>query len=336
MNSKVRVLAALLGGRVDRPPVTGIITAVTQQMMQEAGAPWPDAHRDADLMAKLGAGGHVLYGLETVKVPFDVTVEAEALGGEVDYGDRNIFPQLTHPPLQDPAELEYPADFLKRGRVPLVLQAIRFLRDRHGAEVPVVSSVMGPFTLCTLCFGQEFFIWLKCEPKKYQEAMERATTLAHRYAAAQITAGSDIIQFGEAAASGSMISPADYGMGVAPFHRQLATAVAAPTVLHICGDITDRLEMISATGVSGLSLDHQVDLKVAQRLKGRLALVGNIPVEVLGQGSPAVIREHAEEALQHGIDVLNAGCSLLTQTPGENLKAMVAVARAARRTVRPA
>ena len=329
MNSKTRVLAALLGGPVDRPPVTGIITAVTQDMMREARAPWPDAHRDAELMARLGGGGHVLYGLETVKVPFDVTVEAEALGGEVDYGDLNIFPQLRGPVLHDPSEFEIPADFLKRGRVPVVLQAIRLLRDRYGAEVPVVSSVMGPFTLCTLCFGQEFLVWLKWEPDKYRGAMEQATTLARRYAAAQIIAGADVIQFGEAAASGSMISPRDYSECVAPFHRRLAAAVAAPTVLHICGDITDRLGMICDTGVSGISFDHRVDLDVAQKLKGRLALVGNVPVEVLGQGSPEEVRQCACQALQNGIDVLNAGCSLLTQTPGENLRQMIAVSQEA-------
>ena len=46
MNSKTRVLAALLGGRGDRPPVTGIITAVTLEMMRAEGAFWPEAHRN--------------------------------------------------------------------------------------------------------------------------------------------------------------------------------------------------------------------------------------------------------------------------------------------------
>ena len=154
--------------------------------------------------------------------------------------------------------------------------------------------------------------------------MERASALAGRYATAQIIAGADIIQFGEAAASGSMISPRDYSKCVAPFHRHLAASVAAPTVLHICGDITDRLEMICDTGVSGISFDHSVDLDAAKRLKGRMALVGNIPVEVLGQGSPEEVKQCACQALQKGIDLLNAGCSLLTQTPGENLKQMIA------------
>jgi [methyl-Co(III) methanol-specific corrinoid protein]:coenzyme M methyltransferase len=327
MNSKTRVLAALLGGPVDRPPVTGIVTAVTQDMMRETRAPWPDAHRDPELMAKLGAGGHALYGLETVKVPFDVTIEAEALGGEVNYGDRNVFPQLRGPFLKEPSQFEFPPDFLKRGRVPVVLQAIRLLREGYGAKVPVVSSVMGPFTLCTLCFGEEFFVWLKCEPEKYQQAMERATALACRYAAAQVIAGAEVIQFGEAAASGSMISPKDYSECVAPFHRQLAAAVGAPTVLHICGDITDRLERIGETGMSAISFDHRVDLAVAKRLKGHIALVGNIPVEVLAHSSPEEVRQCARQALQNGIDLLNAGCSLLTQTPAENLKQMIAASR---------
>ncbi len=325
MDERTRVLTALAGGRVDRAPVTAMITSVTQEMMRECDAPWPDGHRDAELMARLGAAAHTMYGLQSVKVPFDVTVEAEAVGAEVNFGDAAVYPQVVAPAFHDPSEMKIPHDFLRRGRVAVVLEAIRLLRSRHGSRVTVVSSAMGPLSACGIMFGMEtFLVWMLTEPDKYHQAMQIGTELAILYAQAQLEAGSDVIQFGEAAASGSMISPKHYADNVAPYHRRLAGAIAGPTVLHICGDISRHLEAIASTGATAISFDERVDMSVARRvLKGRMAMIGNVPVERLSNGTPEEIRILSRQAIADGVDLLNAGCSLTTDTPGANLEAMV-------------
>ncbi len=325
LDEKTRVLSALVGGRIDRAPVTAVISSVTQEMMTECRAPWPDGHCDPELMARLGAAAHTMYGLESVKVPFDVVVEAEALGAEVNHGDLNIYPQVVTPVCYDPADLKIPDDFFKRGRVPVVLEAIRLLRHRYGAETVIVSSAMGPLSACGLMFGMStFMIWMLTEPDKYHRAMEAGTELATMYARAQIEAGSDLIQFGEAAASGSMISPKQYAQNVAPYHRKLVSGVGGLTALHICGNIGGHLEAIASTGATAISLDERVDMAVARQvLKGRMAIIGNVPTERLSRGTPDEIRALSRQALVDGVDLLNAGCSLPTDTPGVNLEAMV-------------
>ena len=55
MNSKQRVLSALKGDDVDRPPVSNPTSVATVELMDYVDAPFPDACRDANLMKILGS-----------------------------------------------------------------------------------------------------------------------------------------------------------------------------------------------------------------------------------------------------------------------------------------
>ncbi|HJX24375.1 MAG TPA: uroporphyrinogen decarboxylase family protein, partial [Candidatus Bathyarchaeia archaeon] len=78
---KKRVKTALMGGRVDRVPVTAVCQTATRDQMKAVGSPWPEAHLDADKMVRLARAAYELTGLETMRVPFDQAVESQALGG---------------------------------------------------------------------------------------------------------------------------------------------------------------------------------------------------------------------------------------------------------------
>src|SRR5512136_3297382 len=100
-----RFLRALSHQKVDRPPVTGLVTAVTVEMMDSLGAKWPEAHHDPSAMTKLAGAAYETCGLESMKLPFDMTVETGALGAEIDYGTKNTLPQIKKPLYSDPGEL---------------------------------------------------------------------------------------------------------------------------------------------------------------------------------------------------------------------------------------
>ena len=102
MNPVDRLLGILAHQAVDRPPVIGVTNSVTLELMDAVGAKFPEAHHDPAQMMKLGAAAHEVCGLESVKVPFDMTVETGALGAEIDYGTRNTLPRATKPPFEDP------------------------------------------------------------------------------------------------------------------------------------------------------------------------------------------------------------------------------------------
>jgi len=63
MSPKRRFLTAMLGGMPDRIPVGNVVSVVTASLMEQAGAWFPDAHLEADSMARLAAAGHTLLDM---------------------------------------------------------------------------------------------------------------------------------------------------------------------------------------------------------------------------------------------------------------------------------
>ena len=324
-----RILRVLKQQPVDRAPVVGVTSVVTVELMRRMGTRWPDAHHDPEQMACAGAAGHLVCGLESVKVPFDMAVEAGALGADIDYGGEATLPKLRTPRFEAPEEFAIGGDLLARGRFPIILEAIRISRWRYGDTVPVISSVLGPFTLSGCLFGVEtLLIWMIEEPEKVHAVMTTATRLVATYIGGQFAAGSHVVQMADPTASGDLISPAQYLQHVAPYHRKLAASTDLPLVTHICGNITGHLPHLGTVGFRGVSFDAKTDIQAARtRLKGKTALIGYVPTSLLRDGSPEEVRAAARQCLTEGVDALNAGCALSPDTPLDNIQAMIAAAR---------
>jgi [methyl-Co(III) methanol-specific corrinoid protein]:coenzyme M methyltransferase len=330
MNALDRLLRVLAQQPVDRPPVVGVTNVVTVELMRAVGTRWPDAHHDPGQMVRAGAAAHEVCGLEAVKVPFDMAVEASALGGDIDYGGGMALPKLRAPLYAEPEEFDPPADFPARGRVPVVLEAIRLARKRYGDKVPVISSALGPTTICGCLFGVEnLLVWMIEEPEKVHAAMRRATNMVAGYVREQLRAGTHVAQIGEPTASGDMISPAQYAEFVKPYHTELASITDGPVMTHICGNITRQLPHLAEVGFRAVSFDAKTDVAAARAaLKGKSALVGYVPTLLLLQGSPDEVRQATRQCIESGVDAVNAGCAIAPDTPLENIRAMVAVVQA--------
>lgn len=329
MNPTERLLQVLAHHKVDRPPVTGLMTAVTIEMMDMVGVKWPEAHHDPAMMVRLAVSAYETCGLESMKLPFDMTVEAGVLGAKIDYGTKDTLPQVKEPLYEDPRELVFREDSMERGRIPIVLEAIRLARKEYGDNIPVVSSIVGPFTLSAMLFGfNNFFCWMLVDQGKYANALKKVTDLCIAYAREQFKAGSHIIQIGEASSSGDLISSEQYGKFVIPYQRELCRALNIPVVVHICGNITGHLQYISMSGMDGISFDKKTDVAEAIRqLKGRVALIGYVPTSLLLDGTPVEVYDFSKECIRTGVDILNAGCAWPAQISNENVKAMIRAAK---------
>jgi len=329
-NCTKRLINALRYEKTDRVPVTGLMTAVTVQLMDLCGVYWSEAHSDENKMVRLAAAAFEHYGLESMKLPFDMTVEAEALGGKIDFGTKTQLPQMKKYLFESPDEFIFGRELLNKGRIPLVLKAIGIAKKQYDNIIPVVSSVVGPFTLGTTLFGIENMMVLMIdEPETVHRILSLTTDLCIMYAKEQENAGSDVIQIGEAACSGDLISGDDYGRYIAPCHKKLCAEIKIPTVVHICGNITSHLTHIKNTGMSGISMDIKTDIEQAVALlKGNTAIIGYVPVlEVLRNGTSEQVFEMSRNCIKSGVDVLNAGCAWSSDIDGENIIAMVNAAK---------
>lgn len=335
MQPRVRFWRALHGLPMDRPPVAAVNTTATASQMEAVQAWFPEAYREAGPMARLAAAAYEQFGLETVGLPFDQCVEAEVWGCEVRYGGRfDPLSVVSHPyPLDHPPP--FPPDFLSRGRIPAVLEALRRLRSRVGAQVTVIGRVIGPFTTAGYWIGtDELLVQSVLAAEKVSRLMEVARQGAAMLAEAMVAAGADIICVEDMTASGDMISPETYRNLVLPHHQWLFANIPVPGILHICGHVDRQIEAMAESGAAGLSIDAVTNLATARLKvagkgpKDHVTLIGNVPpTAVLLQGTPERIRQAVQQALGEGIGILAPGCGIPVQTPASNLRTFVQAGR---------
>ncbi len=336
MTPKDRVLAAMKQESLDRPPVAIFTQSATLGMMDKTGAAWPEAHTDADLMAKLGAAQADVFGFEAVRVPFCLTAEAERLGCKVAVDKRDAAPMIKEHPFKfDPMNSEYDSpdglmdveEFLAGGRPAVVLESIRKLVKSHGDEYPIIAGNTGPFTLTGHMVDTENMVFaMMMDPSQVDTWVEAITPILSGYSQALSDAGADIIQMSEPTASTDLIAPDMFYDASGKFVKDcLANVKGAYSTLHICGNTLPILDHMKDTGVTALSIEEKVDpFDAVEHIGGKIALVGNVgSVRPLYQGTPEEVAEATKNSAKAGFNVISSGCGLASATKDENLAAMV-------------
>jgi [methyl-Co(III) methanol-specific corrinoid protein]:coenzyme M methyltransferase len=325
MSPKRRFLTALLGGKPDRIPVGNVVSVATLEQMEMVDAWFPEAHADPEVMARLAAAGHEILGYDTVMPVFSVTQEAAALGCQVYWGKADEMPTVRSHPFASTDDFSLPDGWLQAPSIQVVLQALRLLRQRVGDRVVIVGKVMGPWTLSYHLLGmEEFLVATKLDPARARRSMEALKQVSLAFARAQVQAGADLICLADHA-SGGIVSPLAYRDYLLPLHQELFSAIGAPTVLHCCGNTTDRVSYFAESGVDCYHFESQVNLESAVAdARGKMTLMGNINnPTVLLRGSPQDVLRACQQAIDSGVQILSPECAVPLITPLENLKALV-------------
>jgi len=328
MTLKERLLNALEGKKVDKVPVCSVTQTGIVELMDEVGAAWPEAHSASENMAKLAIANYELSGLEAVRVPYCLTVLAEAMGCEVNMGTKNRQPSVTaHPYPKDLEGMEMPENLLDKGRIQAVLGAIKIIREKVGSDVPVIGGMEGPVTLASdLASVKSFMKWSLKKPELLEQVLDFATEATITYANSMVDAGADIIAIADPVASPDLMSPDSFKTMLQSRLQKFSSSVNSVTVLHVCGNVNPILDYMADCGFEGLSVEEKIGSakKAKEILGGRARLVGNIssPFTLL-PGPVDKIKAEAKQAIADGVDVLAPGCGIAPMTPVSHIKAMV-------------
>ena len=114
MTGKERVLAALKREPVDRTPVCNPTSVATVELMDLVDAPFPEANRQPELMARLAATGYTELGFDTIMPVFTIIQESSALGCKIQWEQKDNWPtvKMREPIWEDVDEIKLPSDFL--------------------------------------------------------------------------------------------------------------------------------------------------------------------------------------------------------------------------------
>lgn len=333
MTSRERFMAALKGQPVDRIPVISVCQHATYEQMEKVDSYWPDALYDPAKMARLAGGGHTILGFDAVRVPFCQTHEAEAFGAVLKDGGEKGLPSVGKHPHKIGDTVDFPADFLSRGRIPALLEAIRILKREVGDKVIVMGGIIGPFSVASMLFEiTEFLMAAFKQPDivaQYVELGERAGTMLGK---AMIEAGADVICVEDMMASMDMISPKIYRASAWAAEKKQVESLSVPTIIHICGKLDPIIVDIAKTGCAAISVEHNVDIAAAlEKFKAEgltTLLIGAVdPVGALFNGDPDKVRQETRESIEKGFSMISPGCGVPPATTTANLTAMVETAR---------
>jgi [methyl-Co(III) methanol-specific corrinoid protein]:coenzyme M methyltransferase len=292
--------------------------------MDLVDAPFPEAHRVPELMARLGATSYTELGFDTIMPYFSTIQQSSALGCKTEWGQKDNWPTVVtaEPIWREPGEITIPSDFLAHPDTRCVVEALRMLKKQFGEEVAILGKTMGPWTLCYDCFGLENFLVMSIDhPGKAETCLHRLKEATVQFGLAQIEAGADALTLPDHA-TGDLVSADYYRRFLREIHSELVQRLPVPLILHICGRTLDRMQYIAQTGVAAFHFDSKNDAMESVRLmRNRVALVGNInnPQTLFAQ-TPQEVRKEVVTALRSGVQLIAPECAIALRTSIENLQ----------------
>jgi [methyl-Co(III) methanol-specific corrinoid protein]:coenzyme M methyltransferase len=329
MTSRERFLAALIGNKVDQTPAAHVSALTTLELQESTGCSMPNVHHDPEQLVKLCGANHDELGFDAVTFIINYFNEPAALGCELNWGSRNELPIYVSRPWSQPDDATIPGDLFDRKPVSTYLEALRLAKRWYGDRVAVLGKVMGPFSMTQVMHGVEnTMLALVQEPEVIRHFLENATDVLVMCANAQFDEGIDALAIGEGGAGANMMSPQMYEEILLDVHRRMIERIQGPTIMHICGDITPRLESLARIGLTCFNFDWEIEpSRMKEASRGKFQIMGNVNTTDLLRAQPEVIEEQVVENIKAEVDIISPGCAISPECPNRNLRAMPAAVR---------
>ncbi|MCX7923544.1 MAG: uroporphyrinogen decarboxylase family protein [Clostridia bacterium] len=261
-----------------------------------------------------------------------------ALGGKIKFRAKGT-PDVQQPLIENVSII----DAIKLDRladdpgINTLWETTKYLNKAVGEKTLIGASQWGPFTLAGLIYGVEKLMRNIYKNKEEINAvLEFTSELCFCYLEPFIEAGAGIISVADPTSSGDMISRSQFKEFSLPYLKKVVQKIrqkGAAVSIHICGNITNRLDLIPETGANIISVDYKVDLKqVREKVGGKIAFAGNMnPVSIMQNATPEGVAQACQNCINTaGPDsgyILMPGCDIPPGVPLENIKAMVATAK---------
>ena len=323
MNPRDRVLAALKREPVDRTPTCNPTSVATVELMDLVDAPFPEANRDPELMARLAATGYTELGFDTIMPVFSIIQESSAVGCKIQWEQKDNWPtvKMREPIWEKLDDIKIPTDYLLHPDAQCVIKAIEILKREYGDEVAIIGKTMGPWSLAYHCMGVEPFLLMSLDdPDQTKRILEKLKQITVEFGVAQIEAGADALTLPDHA-TGDLVSGEYYERYLRELHIEFVEKIPIPLILHICGRTVDRMDYIAQTGMSAFHYDSKNEPDESIAITGdRISLVGNINnPETLFSKGPEAVEAEVTKNLEAGVQLIGPECAIPLQTPIENL-----------------
>ncbi len=283
--------------------------------------------KSGELMAQGVKEGIKRYDPDGIPVTFDLQIEAEALGCELQWAKENP-PAVVKHVLNGNWIKDLNMIDENSGRIPEVLKAIRILKQ-DTKDVALYGLVTGPFTLALHLKGTDIFMDMFDQAEKVKELMAFSNEIAKQMARMYIKGGCEVIAMVDPMTS--QISPQAFREFVAPFATDFFNDVRNQNTLSsffVCGHAQRNIEAMCETKPDNVSIDENIPLDYVKRVcqDHNISFGGNLQLTVvLLMGEEDDAKRNALECMDIGGDsgfILSPGCDLPYAVPPKNLIAV--------------
>ncbi|MCS7060414.1 MAG: uroporphyrinogen decarboxylase family protein [Anaerolineae bacterium] len=271
-------------------------------------------------------------------VLFDLQVEAEILGCELVWADRAPPSVASHPlafKTDIPTHLPEPTE----GRLPMILETMRIMKQAVGDHTALYGLICGPFTLASHLRGTEIFMDMYENEAFLDSLLEYTAKVNQRMAELYIEAGMDVIAVVDPLVS--QISPKHFRRLLNKPVREIFDFIRTQGVFSsyfVCGDATKNIEEMCLTSPDSIGIDENIDMVKAKAITDHynIAIGGNIPLTsamLLGtqqDNMKFVVDLLAKlRSTEHGLHnfILAPGCDMPYDTPVENVVGVLQAVR---------
>jgi uroporphyrinogen decarboxylase len=310
-----RIKACMKRSYADRVP-TGIILGPFRAKV--LGCSLKDYWREGKKLADGTLACLELFKHDSVEISWDIMMEAEAAGAELEFPENGI-PRVRNYILSQKSalgSLQLPQPE-SSGRFPLYIAACEEVSTVAKDSV-LTGTVTGPWTIATgLRSVQELIFDTVDDPDFVQELM-KFTTEVTKILGSKIVETGLSLTMGEAASSCSLISPPIYRQFIKPHHQEIVDFFRqkrAGVSMHICGYIDPIMEDLMDLGIGALSLDSPSSLKrMVEISRKKIVLVGNVATTLFVSGTKeemeGTVKECIRVAAPGGAYIVSSGCEL--------------------------
>ncbi|RNC28549.1 MAG: hypothetical protein AWM53_01383 [Candidatus Dichloromethanomonas elyunquensis] len=217
---------------------------IPEEVLKEASIIFPNAYTDKSGMVALARTQKEYRNEVFAKVPFCVTVEAEAFGADIKMGDAVHRPRPNgrrFSSLEELSGIQVPD--ISKGRMGEVLDAIGILAE---SGEKAILNIVGPFTIIhALINHANFFNGLRKDPSKIKEILAVIENCVIQYGIEGVKRGAAIISYEDAVGVQDIVGPAIYRDFSGPSSLRIINGIkeiGGKFLIHLCGRTSASLE----------------------------------------------------------------------------------------------
>ncbi|MEG1992580.1 MAG: uroporphyrinogen decarboxylase family protein [Acetivibrio sp.] len=217
---------------------------IHEEIIKKLDLKFPDAYKNCATMAAIALERKAYEGTDYCMLPFCHTVEGEAFGGHINYGNGKIGPRGAEYKCSTMEEvLKLPEIDYQNGRIFEVLKACKELREQ-GENV--ILAISGPFTILNILIDpRHVFKVMKKNPDLRKQIFHKLEKELLTFLEKGITYGANIISYADSTGSLGILGPNLAEIVVEeftyPFLKKAEKLPNGKAIIHLCPKTTFSL-----------------------------------------------------------------------------------------------